>query len=143
MTRTKKKKPDPTASGQSSGRTFRIVLKSGNGPVIITGKQFYTFSKQVAQKKANVRPRVLLVCGHVGETFVVHRGPLAPNAGPEIRSISPLAYARAVWNVFWSAIRHPFTTTAIDLSTGRVVDEGAPDAVPQEPAPDHLVESRV
>lgn len=35
--------------------------------------------------------------------------------------ISPLAYLRAMWNLFWSAIRHPFLDTTIDLSTGRVL----------------------
>ena len=35
--------------------------------------------------------------------------------------ISPLAYLRAMWNLFWSAVRHPFSDTTIDLSTGRVL----------------------
>jgi hypothetical protein len=35
--------------------------------------------------------------------------------------ISPLAYLRAMWNLFWSAVRHPLSNTTIDLSTGRVV----------------------
>lgn len=35
--------------------------------------------------------------------------------------ISPLAYLRAMWNLFWSAIRHPLSETTIDLSTGRVL----------------------
>jgi len=35
--------------------------------------------------------------------------------------ISPLAYMRTMWNLFWSALRHPFSNTTIDLSTGRVL----------------------
>lgn len=35
--------------------------------------------------------------------------------------IPPLAYLRAMWNLFWSAIRHPLSDTTIDLSTGRVL----------------------
>jgi hypothetical protein len=35
--------------------------------------------------------------------------------------ISPLAYLRAMGNLFWSAIRHPLSETTIDLSTGRVL----------------------
>ncbi|MBX9581604.1 MAG: hypothetical protein K2X87_14985 [Gemmataceae bacterium] len=35
--------------------------------------------------------------------------------------IPPLAYLRAMWNLWWSAIRHPFSETTIDLSTGRVL----------------------
>ncbi|MBY0458973.1 MAG: hypothetical protein K2V38_16675 [Gemmataceae bacterium] len=35
--------------------------------------------------------------------------------------ITPLAYLRAMWNLFWSAIRYPFSETTIDLSTGRVL----------------------
>ena len=36
--------------------------------------------------------------------------------------ISPWAYLRAMANIAWSAFRHPFTTTVIDLTTGRVVE---------------------
>jgi hypothetical protein len=35
--------------------------------------------------------------------------------------IPPIAYLRAMWNLFWSAIRHPLSETTIDLSTGRVL----------------------
>jgi hypothetical protein len=35
--------------------------------------------------------------------------------------ISPLAHLRAMWNLFWSAVRHPLSETTIDLSTGRVL----------------------
>lgn len=35
--------------------------------------------------------------------------------------ISPLAYLRAMFNLWWSAIRHPLSETTIDLSTGRVL----------------------
>lgn len=35
--------------------------------------------------------------------------------------ISPLAYLRAMANLFWSAIRHPFSNTTIDLNTGHVL----------------------
>lgn len=35
--------------------------------------------------------------------------------------IPPLAHLRAMWNLFWSALRHPLSNTTIDLSTGRVL----------------------
>lgn len=35
--------------------------------------------------------------------------------------IPPLAYLRAMWSLWWSAIRHPLSETTIDLSTGRVL----------------------
>jgi hypothetical protein len=35
--------------------------------------------------------------------------------------LSPLAYLRSMWNLFWSCIRHPLSETTIDLSTGRVL----------------------
>ncbi|MFO0796506.1 MAG: hypothetical protein U0804_03455 [Gemmataceae bacterium] len=35
--------------------------------------------------------------------------------------ISPLAHLRAMWNLWWSAVRHPLSETTIDLSTGRVL----------------------
>lgn len=35
--------------------------------------------------------------------------------------IPPLAYLRAMFNLFWSAVRHPRSETTIDLSTGRVL----------------------
>lgn len=31
------------------------------------------------------------------------------------------AYLRSMWNLFWSAVRHPLSETTIDLSTGRVL----------------------
>ena len=36
-------------------------------------------------------------------------------------TITPGAYLRAMGNVFWSAIRHPFSETTIELKTGRVL----------------------
>ena len=35
--------------------------------------------------------------------------------------ITPLAYLRAMWTLFWSSIRHPFSNTTIELKTGRVL----------------------
>ncbi len=35
--------------------------------------------------------------------------------------IPPLAYLRACFNLFWSALRHPLSETTIDLSTGHVL----------------------
>jgi hypothetical protein len=35
--------------------------------------------------------------------------------------ISPLAYARAIWNLFWSCLLHPFSETTIELKTGRTL----------------------
>ncbi len=33
------------------------------------------------------------------------------------------AYLRSMWTLFWTALLHPFTTTVVDLSTGRRVAE--------------------
>lgn len=44
-----------------------------------------------------------------------------PPAGGYGFRIAPLAYLRAMGNLFWSAIRHPLSNTTIDLSTGRVL----------------------
>jgi len=35
--------------------------------------------------------------------------------------VPPLAYLRAMWTLFWSAIRHPLSDATIDLSTGRLL----------------------
>jgi hypothetical protein len=35
--------------------------------------------------------------------------------------ISPAAFLRSMALIFWSAFRHPFKTTEIDLATGRVI----------------------
>jgi hypothetical protein len=32
-------------------------------------------------------------------------------------------FVRAMGNILWSSLRHPFELTAIDLSTGQVIDE--------------------
>jgi hypothetical protein len=40
---------------------------------------------------------------------------------PTVIRIPWWAYLRSMWNLFWSAIRHPFSETTIDLSTGRVL----------------------
>ena len=34
---------------------------------------------------------------------------------------SLLVYLRAMWTILWTAIRHPLTTTYVDLSTGKEV----------------------
>lgn len=38
--------------------------------------------------------------------------------------VSPQAYLRAMWNLFWSSIRHPLSDTVIELKTGRVLTAG-------------------
>ncbi len=35
--------------------------------------------------------------------------------------ISPTAYLRAMFNIAWSAFRHPTKTTIIDLETGKII----------------------
>ncbi|HMC65526.1 MAG TPA: hypothetical protein VKI65_11365 [Gemmataceae bacterium] len=37
--------------------------------------------------------------------------------------ISPLAFLRSMLAIAWSAFRHPFSTTVIDLATGEVISE--------------------
>ncbi len=36
--------------------------------------------------------------------------------------ISPTAYLKAMFNIAWSAFRHPTKTTIIDLETGKIVE---------------------
>ena len=36
---------------------------------------------------------------------------------------SPLVFLRVMAAIAWSAFRHPFTTTVIDLATGKVLAE--------------------
>jgi hypothetical protein len=38
--------------------------------------------------------------------------------------VPPLAYLRAMWNLFWSSIRHPLSDTVIELKTGRILRQG-------------------
>src|SRR5437016_2817384 len=35
--------------------------------------------------------------------------------------ISPLAYLRSVIAILWTSLRHPFMTSAVDLTTGKIV----------------------
>ena len=39
----------------------------------------------------------------------------------EVVRIPALAFLRAMGMIAWSSIRHPFSTTVIDLTTGRIV----------------------
>jgi hypothetical protein len=34
-----------------------------------------------------------------------------------------VAYTRCMWSLLWTAFRHPFTTTVIDWSTGKVLSD--------------------
>src|SRR5437870_2388977 len=42
---------------------------------------------------------------------------------PDIVRISPTAFLRSMVMLAWTAFRYPFSTTVIDLSTGRIVSE--------------------
>jgi hypothetical protein len=61
--------------------------------------------------------------------------------GPKVVRIPVSGYLRSIWTLFWSSLRHPLTATAIDLSTGRVVNEDIPDG--ETAHTDHLVEPSV
>ena len=39
----------------------------------------------------------------------------------EVEHIPPLAFLRSMWAILWGALRHPFCTTFVDLSTGRAI----------------------
>jgi hypothetical protein len=58
-------------------------------------------------------PAPLLDAGtvHLGE----HQG------GPALLRIRPWAYLRTMAMLAWSAFRHPYSTTVIDLTTGRII----------------------
>lgn len=45
------------------------------------------------------------------------------SASPDPVRIAPRAFLRAMAAIAWSSFRHPFSTTVIDLSTGKVVRE--------------------
>jgi len=40
---------------------------------------------------------------------------------PAVLRIGPVAYLRTMWALLWTAFRHPFTTTYIDATTGKVL----------------------
>jgi tetrahydrodipicolinate N-succinyltransferase len=40
----------------------------------------------------------------------------------DVVRISPGAYLRTMAQIAWNAIRHPMSTTTIDMETGKVVD---------------------
>ncbi len=42
-------------------------------------------------------------------------------ARPSVIRIPPSAYLRSVWSLVWGAIRYPFRTTIVDLTTGKSV----------------------
>ncbi|HTU20257.1 MAG TPA: hypothetical protein VMG10_19490 [Gemmataceae bacterium] len=56
-----------------------------------------------------------------GNDFWILTDPEKPEAEPQLLRIPPLAYLRAMFMIAWSAFRHPWSTTTIDLATGRVV----------------------
>jgi hypothetical protein len=45
------------------------------------------------------------------------------NTDPEAFTIPPRAFLRAMFAIAWASLRHPFTTTVIDLSTGGVYQD--------------------
>jgi hypothetical protein len=63
----------------------------------------------------------------LARTVLIGRPELGLTTPPDLERlfwsvrISPRAYLRAMWNLFWSAVRHPLSDTTIDLSTGRVL----------------------
>lgn len=40
---------------------------------------------------------------------------------PEVLRVPPWSYLRAMFAIAWNAFRHPWSTTTIDLATGRVI----------------------
>jgi hypothetical protein len=47
---------------------------------------------------------------------------LAESEETMIIHVSLAAYLRTMWSLLWTAFRHPFTTTYIDATTGKVLD---------------------
>lgn len=48
---------------------------------------------------------------------------------PEVIYISPWAFLRSMLTIAWISIRHPCSTSVVDLATGREVDaDDDPDA---------------
>jgi hypothetical protein len=43
------------------------------------------------------------------------------NEEPVIIHVGAVAFLRTMWSLFWTAFRHPLTTTYVDVATGEVV----------------------
>ena len=48
--------------------------------------------------------------------------------------ISPKAYVRSMWAILWCSLRHPFSTTVIDLAEGTIVEGDETDRTGGPPA---------
>ncbi len=44
------------------------------------------------------------------------------NDEPVVIHVGAFAFMRTMWSLFWTAFRHPMTTTEIDVATGAVLD---------------------
>jgi hypothetical protein len=61
------------------------------------------------------------VPGRLAEDCAPSRTLTSKQERPTVVRVGLVAYARSMWNLFWSALIHPTKTTEIDLMTGRVV----------------------
>jgi hypothetical protein len=77
------------------------------------------------KKPARAHVRIELIEGDLLDPITVTKEPAdnSPEPKPIVIHIGPLAFLRSMFTLAWTAFRHPFSTTVIDLSTGRAVCE--------------------
>ena len=52
----------------------------------------------------------------------IRPGTFEESDAPLIIHVGAAAFVRTMWSLFWTAFRHPFSTTFIDAATGEVLD---------------------
>jgi hypothetical protein len=84
-------------------------------------------SPQLAGSVMQSQSRIVEEGIRVMRTWILYRPEVLACLSPTVHAavsdfrIPWWANLRSMWNIFWSAIRHPFSETTIDLSTGRVL----------------------
>jgi hypothetical protein len=58
---------------------------------------------------------------------MIHEPPVreSPSAETDMNSITLRSYLRSMWTLFRTAFTEPRTTTVVDLTTGRVVQDAS------------------
>jgi hypothetical protein len=84
----------------------------------ITGREAITSERtEQAQRDAIPDSESVVATAPVGDLG----GAEEPAPPAIVTYIRPMAYLRSVWAIIWGALRHPFSTTLVDLSTGEAV----------------------
>ncbi len=75
------------------------------------------------QRKAELPMNLPALKSDAADTAARATQPGLDPASPDPVRIPPRAFLRAMAAIAWSSFRRPFSTTVIDLSTGKVVRE--------------------